>query len=532
MEENLRFDTPSIQAMKRGSLPLIPSTDPKDVLNRSCTSLLALVTGLHNQSLSLEDIASSLFALISAISFWLCLFFEHIILPSRAPEFKCIDFHHAVVYILSWTTKPNTLEIMEPKLLKDYLPFLWFHPPPGCTKYNLEDSRSIFAAVYIMILSPEWMDILIRRLEENSTVTANLIIQFIVDEFAHIPEESDTRLIYQSFLTVATPVLQFSLHSPPVHTALLKNNSVRWISRVLRFVTRPARFTDVTLHLAADCVSKCLFYLRKVMQDGHSYVYQLLGHDLLLYLLKVFRNLHTHPELVNEETKEAMNHVEDHTMNILQLIASHFAYASILKRSQKAISKIQRDRVDLFLGPTDPGLKRVCEMWTKFVAVAFFPSDIPRSITDPFCGHGQCPRTSAGKFMEDWSSGDHRSLCTEIKQLRNDGGPLPMSFSDRRAVESLNSRYVEQYKQGSSEWNKLLDGYIVANGDPDPLWPLVLILHYRALLIEPEVGVESSKRCIKDPEIIAKAREGAGILVYSIIVDGQSFVKKADLVDL
>ncbi len=210
-----------------------------------------------------QDNNPSLFALIPAVSFWLCLFFEYIILPSRAPEFKCVDFHHAVLHILAWTTKPNTLGIIEPRLLRDYLPFLWFHPPPGCPKYNLEDSRSIFAAVYIVILSPEWKGIFIRRLEENSTVTANIIVQFIVDEFAHIPEESDSGLIYQSFLTVATPVLQFSLHSPPVHTALLKNNSARWLSRVLRFVTRHARFTDVTLQLAADCVSKCLFYFRK-----------------------------------------------------------------------------------------------------------------------------------------------------------------------------------------------------------------------------------------------------------------------------
>ncbi|PBK61268.1 hypothetical protein ARMSODRAFT_1065091 [Armillaria solidipes] len=522
MEENLRFDTPSIQAMKRGRLPLIPSLNPKNVVNRSCSSLLALVTDLHNQSMSFQDNTPSLFALMSAVSFWLCLFFEYIILPSRAPEFKCIDFHHAVVHILSWTTKPNTLGIIEPRLLRNYLPFLWFHPPLGCPKYNLEDSRSIFAAVYIVILSPEWMDIFICRLEENSTVTANLIIQFIVDEFAHILEESDSGLIYQSFLTATTPVLQFSLHSPPVHTALLKNNSARWISCVLRFVTQCAQFTDVTLHLATDCVSKCLFYLRKVMEDGHSYIYQLLGYDVLLYLIKMFRNLHTHPELIKEVTKEAMNHVEDHTINILQLIASHFAYALILKRSQKAISKIQRDRIDLFLGLTDPGLKRVCETWNQFVTIAFYPSDIPRSITDPFCGHRQCPRMSAGKFMvcsgcqftlycsricqkEDWSSGDHRSLCTKIRQLRNDGSPLPMSFSDRRAVESINSRYAEYYKQGSLKWIKLLNKYIVANGDPDPLWPLVLTLRYHALNVEPGVGIKSSRQCIKDPEIIAKA---------------------------
>ncbi|KAK0196053.1 hypothetical protein F5146DRAFT_1028356 [Armillaria mellea] len=484
-----------------------------------------------------------------AISFWLCLFFEHIILPSRTPEFKCVDFHHAVVHILSWIIKPNTLKIMEPKLLRDYLPFLWCHPPPGCAKYNRGDSRAMFAAVYVVILSPEWRDILIRRLEENSSVTSNLIVQFIVDEFAHIPEESDPTHIYQSFSAVTAPVIQLSLHSRPVHTTLLKNNSIRWISCVLRFVTRPARFTDVTLLLATDCASNCLSYLWTVMQDGHSYIYQLLGYDLLLCPLKVVRNLHTHPELIHEETKQAMNHIEDYTTRILELIALHFTYGSILKRSQRAISKAKVDHNDLFHAPTDPGLQRVCKTWGKFAIVAFLSSDIPRSITDPFCGYRQCPTTSPRKFMvcsscqftlycsricqkEDWSSGDHRSLCAEIRQLRHDGSPLPMSSSDRRTIESLNRLYVDRYKPGSSKWNQLLNQFILANGDPDPLWPLVLRLRYYTLNFEPSASIQSSRGCIEDPEIIAKAREGAGSLVYWIISDGQSLTQKAELVDM
>lgn len=69
MEENLKFDTASVQAVKRGMLPLIPSLDPKNVINRSCTSHLALVTGLHNQSMPFQDNNPSLFALIPAVSF-------------------------------------------------------------------------------------------------------------------------------------------------------------------------------------------------------------------------------------------------------------------------------------------------------------------------------------------------------------------------------------------------------------------------------------------------------------------------------
>ncbi len=138
MEENLKFDSASIQEMKRGRVPLVPSLDPKDVLNRSCNSMLVLATWLRDQFLlkpvSLPNSTSSMIALMPAISFWLCLFCDHIILPSRTPEFTFIDFHHAVIFILAWTTNQTKMK-MEPKLFTDYLSFLWFHPPPGCTKY-------------------------------------------------------------------------------------------------------------------------------------------------------------------------------------------------------------------------------------------------------------------------------------------------------------------------------------------------------------------------------------------------------------
>ncbi|KAK0431000.1 hypothetical protein EV421DRAFT_2024784 [Armillaria borealis] len=99
MEENLKFNMASIQDMKRGRLPVVPSLNPKDVVNLSCNSMLALTTGLRSQLLlqpvCLEDSTSSMVTLIPAMSFWLCLFCEYIILPSRTSEFTFIDFHHS-----------------------------------------------------------------------------------------------------------------------------------------------------------------------------------------------------------------------------------------------------------------------------------------------------------------------------------------------------------------------------------------------------------------------------------------------------
>ncbi|KAK0437926.1 uncharacterized protein EV420DRAFT_1587006 [Desarmillaria tabescens] len=555
VEENLRFNTPTIQALKRGSFPLVPSLDPKDVVNRSCTSMLALATGIRDglllQPACLAESTSSMFALMPAISFWLSLFCERIITPSRTPDFKFMDFHHAVVFILAWTTNQKKLTL-EPKIFTDYLPFLWFNPPPGCAKYNLDDARSVFTAVYHAVLACEstpWRGILVDRMEENSTLTAKLVVQFIVDGFAHLPEEPDATLLSQTFLTVAASTLQLSVQSLPIHTALLRNNSIQWMALVLRYVTRRTRFTYVALRVATDCVSRCLRYILRVMQDGHSYIYQFLGYDILPCLLKAFRNMHAHPELIDQEFKGLKTLLEDHAVEILHLVISHFAYASILKRTRKAISKIRRLHVDGFLESKDLGLKRVCEEWTQFVNIAFYRSDMTRSISDSSCGNGQCPGTFVEKFTvcsgcqftrycsrtcqkDDWSrtSTGHRSLCNEIKEIRTNADPLPMSFSDRRAIATLNSHYVEYHEEVPSEREELLDEYTAENGEPDPLWPLVLVLDYRAINVEPYLYLESSEQCVEDWEIVVAARRGAGTIVGWIIPDGQRIVTKVELV--
>ncbi|KAK0432987.1 hypothetical protein EV421DRAFT_1448610 [Armillaria borealis] len=426
MEENLKFNTASIQDMKRGRLTLVPSLDPKDVLNLSCNSMLVLATSLRNQFLlqpvCLADWTSSMVALTPAISFWLCLFCEHIILPSRTSEFTFIDFHHSVVFILTWTTNQRKMK-MEPKLFTDYLPFLWFHPPPGCMKYDLDDARALFSAVDhgFMTCDEPQTQLFVRRLEENASLTAKLVVQFIVDEFAHIQRESHMSLLYRSFSAVTSCTFYFACDSLSIHAALLKNNILKWMCLVFRFVTRRVRFTYTTLPLATRCVSMGLVYVIRLTQDGHSYIHQLLGYDILLYMFKALRNLHAHPELIDQQNKILKTSVENHTVTIVHGIISHFAYASILKRSKKAISKIQRQHVNEFLSSVDPGLKQVCEVWMQLVNIASYRSDI-WSIPDSCCGSSQCPGTSVGKFMacsgcqferycsrtcqkDDWSSG-------------------------------------------------------------------------------------------------------------------------------
>ncbi len=191
--------------------------------------------------------------------------------------------------------------------------------------------------------------------------------------------------LYQSFLAVTSSTLHFACESPHIHTALLKNNILKWMCLAFRFVTRRVRFTYVTLALATRCVSIGLVYIVRVIHDGHSYIHQLLGYDLLLYMMKALQNLHDHPDFTEQEYKTSM---EDHTVTIVHRVISHLVYASILKRSKKAISKIQRQHVDGFLNSEDPGLKQVCKAWTKFINIASYRSDIC-SIPDSFCGSSQ-----------------------------------------------------------------------------------------------------------------------------------------------
>ncbi|KAK0495335.1 hypothetical protein EDD18DRAFT_1171752 [Armillaria luteobubalina] len=542
MDENLKFNTVAIQDMQHGRLPLVPSPDPKDVCNLSCKSMLVLATCLRDQTLlkpvSLPDSTSSMVALMPAISFWLSLFCDHIILPFRTPEFTFIKFHHSVVFILAWTTNMTTYTV-EPKLFTDYLPFLWFHPPPGCTKYHLDDARALFTAVEhaFRACNEPQNELFVRRLEENSIFTANLCVQFIVDEFAHIPEESNTILLYHSFFNVASSIFQLAFRSLPIHTALLKNNILRWLCRTFRLVTRRIPFNNVTLILAARCVGMGSGYIRRVMENGCSYIHQLLGYNILLYMFKALCNLHTHAELIEQGFKLVKVTVENSTVIIMRMIIPHFAYVSILKQSQKAIFKI-RQHLDGIFESQDPGLKQVYKVWTEFVDIATYRSNIFRFISESSCGTDEkCPGTSVQKFMvcsgcqftlycsrtcqkDDWdqSSTGHRPLCAKIRQIRADAGPLPVSLSDYNAYQSFSFRSMLKYE----EWKELFDKYIAENGEPDSLWPVIWALDYRVVDVEPAISIQSSEQRVKeiDPGHLTKAREGAGSLICYLVPDG------------
>ncbi len=104
-----------------------------------------------------------------------------------------------------------------------------------------------------------------------------------------------------------------------------------------------------------------------------------------------------------------------------------------------------------------------------------------------------------------------------------------MSLSDHKAYEKFTIRCMKYRKQHLPELQELLDQLIAQDGKPDPLLPLLRLLDYRTVSVEPDVHIGQCAEDI-DPEILAKARDGAGTLIYCIIPDGQCTVRTVELI--
>ncbi len=106
-----------------------------------------------------------------------------------------------------------------------------------------------------------------------------------------------------------------------------------------------------------------------------------------------------------------------------------------------------------------------------------------------------------------------------------------MCLSDKSAFEELNCQHIGLHGQEPSEWDVLLNAYIAVNGKPDPLWPMLQVLDYRAVNVKPCFHIESLEVHAKsiDPEMLAKARDGFVTLVYCIIPNGQCTAMMVEL---
>ncbi|KAK0222769.1 hypothetical protein EDD85DRAFT_796285 [Armillaria nabsnona] len=107
----------------------------------------------------------------------------------------------------------------------------------------------------------------------------------------------------------------------------------------------------------------------------------------------------------------------------------------------------------------------------------------------------------------------------------SDGTSLPLSESDKTAMDIFAESFLNGYEGLRTEWEVLKSQYIEENGH-DSEWPLVICLDYRTREQSPTVSVDSSRSFDDGSEmfddLISKAHAGLGTLVHwSLPNDGQ-----------
>ncbi|SJL10372.1 uncharacterized protein ARMOST_13758 [Armillaria ostoyae] len=525
LEANLKFKTRAIQSMKHGRLPLMPSSDPKDPLNLSYNTLNALAIGMRvNHSVILELV----FPLLPAVAFWLSLYCERIIIPSRGHEFEP-DFHRVSLLVLSGITSHDhfveKLASSEPNLLSDYAPFLWFNPSVEISEY--EHAHAVASTLGHLLRGEcpgqPWQLKLISRLEKSSAKLADLCINAAVGTFSHIPQKENLLPRDCAFSDVAEAISRLSYASPPTHMALLQRNALRWMCQILRSLTKRRHFTDAEFDVAMIGFAKIGAYIGLLMRDGHSYVYDLLGHDLIPSLLRTTKHQQRFKDSKEAHIRTLAAETENIIIHLLQSISSYFAYASILKRSHRAISHAERMHI-IELPESHQDInkaERLLVAWIKFRNAALYKNNLLTETEYRVCGNEQ---------KDHWNTG-HRTSCEKIKKMRQDWKALPLSTNDKNAVKIFNDAYLNSLK---GEWEDLKNRYISKNGE-DADWPLVLCLDYNTPESNPNIGVNSSKSFTVDEteafnDFILGASSGLGTLVCWSVPDGGDKNFKFDIV--
>ncbi|SJL14169.1 uncharacterized protein ARMOST_17624 [Armillaria ostoyae] len=276
LEANLRFKLKAIQAMSQGRLPAVPSSDPKDPLNLSCNALHALSIGLkETHTTETFDLA---FSLLPAVAFWLSLYCERIIMPSRSHEFER-DFHRISVEVLSLLlSHHHFIDALssDTNLLTKYAPFLWLNPPSGkwfTSKSQYEHIQSTVSTLGHVLPRPTsqpltWQSRLVSRLEESRVKLIGLCVEGVAGTFAQFHEKKDHICHYNTLWGVTTVIHSMSAASSSTHMALLQNNSLRLVCQVFKFLTKRRRFTDAEFKISMTGLISVAAYFTWVMQHG------------------------------------------------------------------------------------------------------------------------------------------------------------------------------------------------------------------------------------------------------------------------
>ncbi|PBK65518.1 hypothetical protein ARMSODRAFT_437125 [Armillaria solidipes] len=278
---NLKFKVEPVQALKEGRLPAVSSSDPKDPLNLSYNSLHALVIGMQgNNQKPFDDVIRPI---LPAAAFWLSLYCERILIPSRGHEFDQ-DFHRVsmlVLYVL--TTRGEFVQMLSldsPKLLTEYAPFLWLNLSPGRLSWSMSTSLAYDHPKYVVTIlvqtlsgssfGQSWKGSLIARLEENGGAMADMCIRAVV-AFSSFQQANPLHELL-SMTLVARAIWYLARASPSIHTELLKKNCLRWMCQILRSLMKRRRLTPTELSVVIRGFVDVSLYMLLVTQLGHSYI--------------------------------------------------------------------------------------------------------------------------------------------------------------------------------------------------------------------------------------------------------------------
>ncbi len=397
LDINLKFKVEPVQALKEGRLPAVPSSDPKDPLNLSYNSLHALMIGMQgNNQKPFDDVIRPI---LPAAAFWLSLYCERILIPSRGHEFEP-DFHRVSMLVLyALTTRREfvqKLSLDSPKLLTEYAPFLWLNLSPGRLSTSLTyDHANYVVTILVQILSgssfgQSWKGSLIARLEENGGAMADLCIRAVVASSSFQLANPLHELL--SLILVARAIWYLARESPSIHTELLKRNCLRWMCQILRSLMKRRRFTATELNMVIQGFVDVSLYISLVTRLGHSYIFDALGYGLLPCLLKATDRLHRYRRLVQISPiiEDLRISAEENISELLETVVAHFMYASILKRSSRFISTAERlgrfpERRNSD-GITIEGLRGA---WIDFECTASYRTELLMNSEYRLCGNAQ-----------------------------------------------------------------------------------------------------------------------------------------------
>ncbi|PBK65519.1 hypothetical protein ARMSODRAFT_978310 [Armillaria solidipes] len=475
-------------------------------------------------------------------------------MPSWSHEFER-DFHRISVEVLSLLlSHHHFIDALssDTNLLTKYAPFLWLNPPSGkwfTSESQYEHIQSTVSTLGHVLPRPTslpltWQSRLVSHLEENRIKLIGLCVEGVAGTFAQFHEKKDHICHYNTLWGVTTVIHSMSAASSSTHMALLQNNSLRLVCQVFEFLTKHRRFTDAEFKIAITGLISVAAYFTWVMQHGHSYIYDLLGYQLMPLLLKA--------------TKHAVGEAEKYIMDVLHIMTSRLGYASILKRCRKAIPHAERMGLIEYLNSCDDiEEESLRTSWMDFRNIMLHRTNIFLKYIYTACGNEkstylQCstkPKIAPAQLMccsgcqfmlycshtcqkDDWKLG-HRSLCKEIKRMKKDGISLPLSESDKTAMDIFAESFVNGYEDLETKWEVLKSQYIEEYGH-DTEWPLVMCLDYRTRKQSPTLFVDSSRSFDDGSEmfdnLVSKAHAGLGTLVHwSLPNDGPDAFGKLEL---